>query len=107
MPYLEEARPQIVQIGNYGAMFHGYAGNPKFTGWPMPLPVSGEKAALAYQNELNALVDEGEFPRPKVQEITGRSEANCTELIRKGLKEGLINTPSPRGFTQITLPAKP
>jgi hypothetical protein len=53
LPYLEEARPQIVQIGNYGAMFHGYAGDPKSTGWPMQLPVSGEKTALAFQKDLN------------------------------------------------------
>lgn len=53
LPYLQQARPQIVQIGNYGAMFHGYAENPKSTGWPMNLPVAGEAAALAFQRELN------------------------------------------------------
>ena len=31
VPYLETARPQIVQIGNYGAMFHGYADNENST----------------------------------------------------------------------------
>lgn len=56
LPYLREARPQIVQIGNYGAMFHGYANHPKSTGWPMQLPVSGEKAALEFQRNLNAEV---------------------------------------------------
>ena len=58
IPYLEKARPQIVQIGNYGAMFHGYADNEKSTGWPMQLPVSGEKAALKFQRELNKKVHE-------------------------------------------------
>lgn len=53
IPYLKEARPDIVQIGNYGAMFHGYADNEKSTGWPMQLPVAGERAALKYQRELN------------------------------------------------------
>lgn len=56
IPYLETARPEIVQIGNYGAMFHGYADNEKSTGWPMQLPVSGERAALTFQRELNQRV---------------------------------------------------
>lgn len=56
MPYLEEARPEIVQIGNYGAMFHGYADNPKSMKTPMMLPVFGERAALAFQKELNKSV---------------------------------------------------
>ena len=55
---------------------------------------------------VRALVDEGEFPRSKVQEITGRSEAYCTELIKKALNEGLLKTPSPKGALQITFPAK-
>ncbi|MCA9069332.1 MAG: hypothetical protein KDA84_10435, partial [Planctomycetaceae bacterium] len=53
VPYLSAARPQVVQIGNYGAMFHGYADNKKSTGWPMQLPVVGEREALAYQKRLN------------------------------------------------------
>jgi len=56
LPYLEEARPEIVQFGNYGAMFHGYADDPKSTKTPMMLPVSGERAALAFQKELNERV---------------------------------------------------
>lgn len=56
LPFLKEARPDLVQIGNYGAMFHGYADNPKSTGWPMQLPVSGEIAALKFQRDLNAKV---------------------------------------------------
>ena len=55
---------------------------------------------------VRVLVDEGEFPRSKVQDITGRSEAYCTDLIKKGLHEGLIKTPSPKGVLQITFPAK-
>lgn len=56
LPYLETARPQIVQVGNYGAMFHGYADNPKSMKSPMLLPVSGERAALEFQRNLNARV---------------------------------------------------
>lgn len=54
--YLETARPEIVQIGNYGAMFHGYADNPKSMKTPMMLPVSGERAALRFQKQLNTKV---------------------------------------------------
>ncbi len=56
LPFLKTARPQVVQIGNYGAMFHGYADDQKSTGWPMQLPVAGERAALEYQRKLNAEV---------------------------------------------------
>ncbi len=56
LPYLREARPQVVQIGNYGAMFHGFADDPKSTGWPMQLPVAGEREALEFQRGLNAEV---------------------------------------------------
>ena len=58
MPYIRQAKPEIVQIGNYGAMFHGYANHEKSVGWPMQLPVAGEKAALAYQKDLNRQVHE-------------------------------------------------
>ncbi len=56
IPYLETARPEIVQIGNYGAMFHGYADDPKSTRTPMMLPVVGERAALDFQRKLNSKV---------------------------------------------------
>ncbi len=56
LPYIETARPEIVQIGNYGAMFHGYADDKRSTGWPMQLPVAGEREALKYQRELNEKV---------------------------------------------------
>jgi hypothetical protein len=56
IPYLTSARPDIVQIGNYGAMFHGYADNPKSTKTPMMLPVVGERAALEFQRKLNKTV---------------------------------------------------
>lgn len=56
LPYLATARPEIVQIGNYGAMFHGYADNPRSMKTPMMLPVSGERAALQFQKQLNGKV---------------------------------------------------
>ena len=54
--YLETARPEIVQVGNYGAMFHGFADNPRATKSPMMLPVVGERPALNFQRELNERV---------------------------------------------------
>lgn len=54
--FLREARPEIVQAGFYGPMFHGYADNPKATGYPMQLDVGGQRAALDYQRALNATI---------------------------------------------------
>lgn len=56
IPYLKAARPEVVQIGNYGAMFHGFADDPRSTKSPMMLPVAGERAALEFQRKLNAKV---------------------------------------------------
>jgi len=51
--YLKRAKPEVVQVGFYGPMFHGYAHHPKSTGYPMQLPVHGERATLARQREIN------------------------------------------------------
>lgn len=51
--FLREVRPEIVQCGFYGPMFHGYADDPKSTGYPMQLPVSGQREALAVQRAVN------------------------------------------------------
>ena len=56
LPYIEAARPEIVQIGQYGAMFHGYADDEKSKGTPMKLPFHGEKKVLAFQRDLNAKI---------------------------------------------------
>jgi len=58
LEYLQAARPEIVQVGNYGAMFHGYADDPRSTRTPMMLPVVGQREALAFQRELNSKVHE-------------------------------------------------
>jgi len=54
--FLASARPEIVQIGFYGPMFHGYADNPESTGYPMQLPVAGQIEAIAVQRKINHLV---------------------------------------------------
>ncbi len=51
--FLREVRPEIVQCGFYGPMFHGYADDPGSTGYPMQLPVSGQREALTVQREVN------------------------------------------------------
>ena len=54
--FLRDARPEIVQVGFYGPMFHGYADNPLATGYPMQLPVTGQRQALAVQKQVNAAI---------------------------------------------------
>jgi len=51
--FIEAARPEIVQVGFYGPLFHGYADNPKSTGYPMQLPVAGQREALEAQRKVN------------------------------------------------------
>ncbi|MBK9167164.1 MAG: hypothetical protein IPM24_06830 [Bryobacterales bacterium] len=51
--FLDEVRPEVVQAGFYGPMFHGYADNPASTGYMMRLPVSGQREALAAQRKVN------------------------------------------------------
>ncbi len=53
MEYVRKARPEVVQIGWYGPMFHGYAHNPRSSGSPMRLAVTGEREALEHQARIN------------------------------------------------------
>lgn len=55
---------------------------------------------------VRALADEGEFPRGRVQELTGRKETFCRRIIRLGLEEGLMESPGPKGVLRIAFPAK-
>ena len=52
--FLEEARPQFVQVGYYGPQLHGYGDNPKAAGYPMHLTVNGTNNLLVFYKELNA-----------------------------------------------------
>ena len=95
IPYLESARPEIVQIGNYGAMFHGYADNPKSMKSPMLLPVSGERAALEFQRKLNGKVHElgltvvGHFRLVKVM-ADWQEQSGFVEYYNKRWPETLL-----------------
>ncbi len=52
------------------------------------------------------LVDEGEIPRARVQEITGEAATVSAEIIKAGLEEGYFATPSPKGPLRVALPDK-
>jgi hypothetical protein len=54
--FIHACKPEIVQVGFYGPMFHGYADNPASTGYPMQLPVSGQRQALLAQRKVNRLI---------------------------------------------------
>ncbi len=64
------------------------------------------KDAEPLMRVVRSLVDEGEFSRAWVQEITGRKETFCRRIIRLGLDEGLIESPGPKGVLRIAFPAK-
>jgi Fic family protein len=55
---------------------------------------------------VRTLVDEGEIPRARVQEITGKAATVSAEIIRQGLDEGYFETSSPKGPLQPGFPAK-
>lgn len=63
-----------------------------------------------YREELmrvvRTLVDEGEFARERVSEITGKGTTTAVEIIKLGLSEGYIETPSAKGKLRIAFPAK-
>lgn len=55
---------------------------------------------------VRTLVDEGEIPRTRVREITGKGATVAVEIIKLGLQEGLLATPSPKGPLRPAFPAK-
>ncbi len=63
-----------------------------------------------YREEImrvaRTLVDEGEIPRARVQEITGKAATVSAEIIKRGLDEGFFETPSPKGPLRVAFPAK-
>lgn len=55
---------------------------------------------------VRTLVDEGEIPRSRVKEITGKATTVSVEIIKLGLEEGYFETPSPKGPLRVAFPAK-
>jgi Fic family protein len=63
-----------------------------------------------YREELmsivRVLVDEGEIPRSRVRQITGKAATVSAEIIKLGLTEDYFQSPTPRGPLQIAFPSK-
>jgi Fic family protein len=63
-----------------------------------------------YREEImrvaRTLVAEGEIPRARVQEITGKAATVSVEIIKLGLEHGYFETPSPKGPLRVAFPAK-
>lgn len=63
-----------------------------------------------YREELmrvaRALVDEGEIPRARVRQITGKAATVSVQIIKLGLEQGYFETPSPKGPLRVAFPAK-
>ncbi|MBU3665549.1 MAG: Fic family protein [Chthoniobacterales bacterium] len=55
---------------------------------------------------VRTLIDEGEIPRARVQELTGRRATVCAEIIKLGLAEEYFTSPSPKGPLRIGFPAE-
>lgn len=55
---------------------------------------------------VRALVDEGEIPRGRVPEITGKGATVSAEIIKLCLREGWAESPSDKGVLRIAFPAK-
>ncbi|MFT7514658.1 MAG: Fic family protein [Candidatus Omnitrophota bacterium] len=53
---------------------------------------------------VSVLAYEGELPRERVQAITGKGATTAAAIIKLGLAEGYIHTPSPKGVLQIAFP---
>jgi Fic family protein len=55
---------------------------------------------------VRTLVDEGEIPRNRVMEITGKGATVCAHIIKLGLAHGYFDSPSPKGPLCVAFPAK-
>ena len=56
LPFLEEARPELVQVGFYGAHFYSLAHTPHSAGYPAHFPVRGLKECGDWFTDLNRKV---------------------------------------------------
>ena len=56
LPFLEEARPELVQVGFYGAHFYSLAHTPHGAGYPAHFPVRGLKECGDWFEDLNRKV---------------------------------------------------
>lgn len=70
--YLEDAKPQIIQVGFHGPMLHSHGRTKGATGYPMNLPAQGVDELLAIYRDVHAKAHQrglrvvGHFPLSKV-----------------------------------------
>jgi Fic family protein len=53
-----------------------------------------------------ALAEEGEFPRERVKQISGKGATTAAEIIKLGLAERYFQSPSAKGILRIAFPTK-
>ena len=53
LSFIEDARPEVVQVGFYGAHFWGLAHTPQFKGYPAHFPIRGLKECGDWFENLN------------------------------------------------------
>jgi Fic family protein len=66
--------------------------------------LEGESYREAFAGIMRVLVDEGEIPRSRVREITGKGATVAAEIVRKGLEAGYFCSPSPKGVLRVAFP---
>jgi len=60
----------------------------------------------AFAAIVRVLVDEGEIPRSRVREITGKGATVVAEIVRRGLEAGYFRSPSPKGVLRVAFPER-
>ena len=65
-----------------------------------------KKHREALMRVVQTLVDEGECPRERVSAVTGKGATTTAEIIKLGLAEGYIESPSEKGRLRIAFPEK-
>lgn len=58
IPFIEEAKPEIAQVGFYGGHFWSLAATPYGSGYPAHLPVRGHQECASWFKNLNAQLHE-------------------------------------------------
>jgi hypothetical protein len=66
--------------------------------------LEGEAYRDAFAGIVRVLVDEGEIPRSRVREITGKGATVVAEIVKRGLEAGYFCSPSPKGVLRAAFP---
>ena len=66
--------------------------------------LEGESYREAFAGIMRVLVDEGEIPRSRVREITGKGATVVAEIVKSGLEVGYFCSPSPKGVLRVAFP---